>query len=660
MHFSNPTASRSTVCLLLFLGAPWLCAQSAPPKFRTAPRPDWVLSNPETPSAAPWDGAVTPWVRLLDDAQIRVTPGSLERYFRNIDQAVSQEGVENISTLTFCFDPAFQTLTIHHIGIIRGNQTLVLLRPGEISASEDDETCLETTLKEARKGDIVDYSYTLSGADPGQAGRFAETLTLGRNTSTDRLRRRLLWPAQRKLYIRTRNTAVAPLVRPLGREVEYLWEPEILAPSYSPGAPGWFDQTPEVQLSDFATWQQVAQQAARWYRVPAPLPEVLARQVSEWKTLAGDEARVLAAVRFVQDEIKWGGIWKLQPAAPETVFEKREGNVRDQALLLCTLLRGLGIEAAPALVNTSAQHAIEAYQPSLAAFDSAVVLVSLGSRNYWFDPSQKYQRGSLRRHPNPPYARALLLRPDTLGLVEIPGPSMDSSSVLIKEVYRGNSYNEPVSCQVVTRYQGIAADEMRAQFSWMKPADYSKQRKEHYAAGHLTVAAEGEPQVDDDPDANELTITERYRYPKFWRGRTIGFQAEQVRANLRLSTGSPIGPLRLDYPLDFRQVIELHAPEPLPVSKTAGTLEDGALRLSYKISSDQKVTTLDCRLQSLRSFVPADKTHQHLRFRGQLEAKLVMQLTHSGDRLFLSYAIEYWPFVLLAALLLLGLALLFW
>jgi hypothetical protein len=599
-------------------------------------------------------------VRLLDDEQIRVTSRGLERYFRKIDQALSDEEVENVSTLYFCFDPAFQNLTIHHIRIIRGNQTLDSLRPGEISESEDDEACLEATLKETRKGDIIDYSYTLSGIDLGQTARFAETLTLGRNTTTDRLRRRVLWPTQQKLYMRTRNTGVAPSVRPLGREVEYLWEPELIAPAYSPGAPEWFDQTPEVQLSDFATWQQAAQVAVPWYRVPAPLPKVLAKQVEEWKALAGDEVRVLKAVRFVQDEIKSSASRGLQPAFPATVFEKREGNPRDRALLLCTLLHGLGIEATPALVNTRAQHVIEEYQPSLAAFNSALVRVSVGTRSYWFDPTQGHQRGMLNRHANPPYARGLLVRSDSRGLVEIPGPSMDASSVLVKEVYRGNSYNEPVSFQVVTTYRGIAADEMRAQFLWMKLADYSKQRTEHYAGEASRVAAEGEPQVSDDPDTNELIITERYRSPKFWRGRTVGFQAEQVREKLLPTTARAAGPLRLDYPLDFRQVIELHAPEPLPVSKTEGTLDDGSLRLSYKISSEEQVATLDCRLQSLRSFVPADKAHQHLRFREQLQEKLNMQLNHSGDPLLLSYAIEYWPFVLLGALVLLGLGLLLW
>ena len=654
----------TTVLLLFLLFSSFTHAQTAPPKFRTAPDPDWVLSDTPAPSTASRDGTITPWVRLLDDQQIRIRPDGLERYFRKREQAVSEKGVESVSTLYFPFDPAFQTLVVHHIRIIRGGQTLDVLRPGEITVESDDpdEYSLETTLKEARKDDIIDYAYTLRGADPGQAGRFAETLRLGLYGSTDRVRRRVLWPGQQKLYWRTRNTSLTPSVRSLGTEVEYLWGSEPPAPcACHAEAPPWFDPRPEVQLSDFATWQEVAELASSWYRVPMPLAPPLARRVEEWKKrLPADEPRLLAAVRFVQDEIRDGGEQGMHPSSPTAVFEKREGSSRDRALLLCTLLRGLGIEAAPALVNSTARHVIEEYQPSLAAFDSVLVRVSLGNLSYWFDPSQTHQRGPLRQHANPPYARALLLQPGSRTLVEIPGPPVDSSSVFVKETYRASTYKEPVAFDVITTYRGIAADEMRRQLSWLKLEDYAKQKRDHYSDDSSTLAAEGEPQVSDDQEKNELVITERYHLSKFWRGRTVGFRAEQVAEKLAVSRGQSTGPLKLYYPLDFRQVIELHTPEPLRVAGAEGVLDDGALRLSYKISADPRVITLDCRLQSLRSFVDADQTPQHLKFREQLTEKLSMQLTHSGDPLMLSYVIEYWPFVTLGVLLLIGLFLLLW
>src|SRR5881396_3549977 len=277
----------TTLLLLFLLFSSFTHAQTAPPKFRTAPDPDWVLSDTPAPSTASRDGTITPWVRLLDD---------------------------------------------QHIRIIRGGLTLDVLRPGEITVESDDpdEYSLETTLKEARKGDIIDYAYTLRGADPGQAGRFAQTLRLGLYGSTDRVRRRVLWPGQQKLYWRTRNTSLTPSVRSLGTEVEYLWGSEPPAPcACHAEAPPWFDPRPEVQLSDFATWQEVAELASSWYRVPMPLAPPLARRVEQWKKrLPTDEPRLLAAVRFVQDEIRDGGEQGMHPSSPTAVFEQRESSSR--------------------------------------------------------------------------------------------------------------------------------------------------------------------------------------------------------------------------------------------------------------------------------------------------------------------------------------------
>ncbi len=645
---------------LLVLTAAAVRSQSGASEFRTAPSPSWVLAEPRTSSAASRDSA-TSRVRLLDDQQIRVTLGSQERYFRFVDQALTEVAIDNVSTVYFCFDPAFQSLVIHHLRRVRSGQTLDVLDVSEVIKSEDEEGCFVRRLTDVCKGDIVDYAYTLTGVDPRWGGRFGETFHLGRDTSTDRLRRRLLWPAGHKLYMRARNTAFSPSIRSMGHEVEYLWEPELLVASYSASVPSWFDLTPQVQLSDLATWQEVVRSVAPGFRVVSPLPPALGKQVKEWRAqLLSDEARLLAAVRFVQDEIKRDGELASRPVSPAKVLETRQGGPGDRALLLCSLLQGMAIDAVPALVNTNARHVVEEYQPSLAAFDSMLVRVSLAGHSYWFDPAQRRQRGPLRRHPSPPYARALLLAPGSSRLVEVPQPAIDASATIVREIYKSRSYSEPVDFQVATTFRGIAADEMRYRLSWMTLENYAEQRKKHYARGNPNLVSEGLPVLSDDAENNELTLTERYRLPKFWRGTTIGFQAEQIAERLRLPDGSPIGPLELGYPLVLRQIIEIHAPEALAVSRADETLGDDALSLHRSISASRNVVTLDYQVQSLRSFVAADKVPAHLSLRGQMESKLVQELRHSGDPMMLSYVADYWPFALFGVLLLIGLCLLLW
>ena len=47
------------------------------------------------------------------------------------------------------------------------------------------------------------------------------------------------------------------------------------------------------------------------------------------------------------------------PSAPDAVYARRWGDCKEKALLMVTMLRALGIEASPALVNTERRDDID-------------------------------------------------------------------------------------------------------------------------------------------------------------------------------------------------------------------------------------------------------------------------------------------------------------
>ena len=69
-----------------------------------------------------------------------------------------------------------------------------------------------------------------------------------------------------------------------------------------------------------------------------------------------DEQKVLSALHFVQDEVRYMGIEmgvnSHKPHAPDAVFAQRFGDCKDKTYLFCTLLQGMNIPAYPVLVNT--------------------------------------------------------------------------------------------------------------------------------------------------------------------------------------------------------------------------------------------------------------------------------------------------------------------
>ena len=67
-----------------------------------------------------------------------------------------------------------------------------------------------------------------------------------------------------------------------------------------------------------------------------------------------------------------------RPASPDTVLSRRFGDCKDKALLLTTILRELGIEAQPALVNSRRGRVLTSALPTPYMFDHAIVRARTG------------------------------------------------------------------------------------------------------------------------------------------------------------------------------------------------------------------------------------------------------------------------------------------
>jgi transglutaminase-like putative cysteine protease len=120
--------------------------------------------------------------------------------------------------------------------------------------------------------------------------------------------------------------------------------------------PSWHMQYPRLRLSEWSSWKAVVDWSLPLYR-RAPLTPPLQALVDEWRKESADDAdRIILALRFVQDQVRYTGIeigpGAYQPTAHGRVLERRYGDCKDKALLLVTLLAAMNIEAQPALVNT--------------------------------------------------------------------------------------------------------------------------------------------------------------------------------------------------------------------------------------------------------------------------------------------------------------------
>ena len=603
------------------------CAPAAAKSnFKVQPPPAWV--QPVAPPADAGGSEPEDGLRcMLDDRQVRVTAKGSENFYHYVSQVTTSAAVEKVSQLRLDFEPSYQTLVIHHINIVRGGQTIDALRPGEIKVIQSEDELNEqlfngtlsavVLLNDVRPGDVLDYAFSVNGDNPVLAGNYADALTLAHTDTCALLRVRLLWPAARRLFTRPQQTDLQPAVTQGPEGVEYLWErrnvPGVES-SYS--TPAWYDPTPFVQLSEFETWGHVARWAAPLY-APGDLSPALKGQIEEWRRLPGPEERLLAARRFVQDEVRYFGIelgtYSHTPTKPSKVFERRFGDCKDKTLLLATVLNELGIAARPALVNTDVRRTLDRWQPSPYAFDHVIVRAELGGRVYWIDPTISYQRGTLANASTPDYERALVVAPETESLTEMPRAKPEGPTTTVHELFEVAAFDAPVRLTVKTTFRGPEADATRYRLAGRSREDMGKEYVNFYADREPSIRQDGPPEVADDERANVITLTERYTIPDFWKDSKHDFPAAYFGDALsKPSVSRRTSPLGVAFPYHVEQLTEIRLPRRQRVPTGEQTTEDDALRFTANTEADGNVVRVRYTLVTKRDAVPASEVGDYL------------------------------------------------
>jgi len=542
---------------LLLLIAPAALAAD----FDVRPAPAWV----DQVWARPPSGALPSRAGvagILTDHQVRVEGANVDEYFRRVRKVVSAAGVQNASELSIDFDPSYQRLVLHEVVLVRGAARINQLDPGEVRVIEkepesedkiyDGQLTALLFLKDVRPGDVIDYAYSLDGANPLLGGRYADEYDFGVSVPTARVRHRLIWPAGRALNVRGGAAAFRPPdggLKPAAPQAVYTWEQrDVEAIDDEDSVPEYYDSYSSVQVSEYGSWSEVA----RWSE-PMFVPDLessaavatLAQTIrAEHKTR---EAQIAAAIRFVQDDIRYLGIemgrGSHEPRQPRITLAQRYGDCKDKVFLLCELLRHLGVEAHPALVNTKLRRRLDAFLPSPFLFDHVIAQVADGNRTYWIDATIADQGGTLATIDTPNDERALVVRGDTTALATIAVPSR--ARTVIDEVYSADALD------VTETYRGADADALRADLSTLTAAEYAKQRINLFAADHPRIRRVNGPAVTDDRASNVIVVRERYavRPLRTYVPRAIEGHLARPETLIRSM------PLAIDYPLHLTERI---------------------------------------------------------------------------------------------------------
>jgi transglutaminase-like putative cysteine protease len=442
------------------------------------------------------------------------------------------------------------------------------------------------------------------------------------NVPVHRLVTKLAAPAGRKLHFASRNTTLEPAVEKTGGYAVYRWDArDVPGLTLDSNTPGWYDPYPTVQWGEFESWAEVARWAQALY--PANAAGSLVR--AEVDRIAGETSdpgeRLLAALRFVQREIRYLGVEigmnSHRPSPPEVTMQRRFGDCKDKSLLMVAMLDALGIEARPALVNTFRMRGIADWRPSPGAFNHVLVRASVGGRAYWIDPTRPPQAGTLATLHQPDYGLALVVDSATSALSPMPATVTKKTIHTVLDTSR--PAGEAAPYKVITQYEGAGADGVRNRLAQASRQDVEKSNLNFYGQYYSGIAVDVPHAVTDEKPRNIVWMIERYKIPNLWvdsseaKRKEAVIHVPDIREVLqRPGDTTRTSPLAVSHPVEITQTTEVLLPEGWSIRPSTTKVSDAAFEFERRIErSEPNSIVITDRFRSLADHVPAADTPRY-------------------------------------------------
>lgn len=630
------TSSRSLPLFVLSGLLACLSALGAADEVLRSDRPPpWVkpyltnrLADPPPP------GAASDVHYLLADRQTHAEKET--RFYHYSYRLLTEAGVQDNSQLSIPFDPKYETVTLHSLSITRQGKVINKLDTQEVkilqreSGAErqiyDGRLTAMILMEDIRVGDVVEYAYSITGANPVFDGHFSHVESTRWSAPVHQSRVRVLWAADRPVKYRNQDSPVEPqFFTQGGLMIAQLEEEDLPAILNEGDLPENFFCHPWIEFSDFPDWQSVARWAAAQFPQDQALPEEARVEVDRLRQLKTEEERILGALRWVQDSIRYVGLFQgihsHRPFPLESVVGRRFGDCKDKSNLLTTMLRALGFQCRIGLVSTRNRSAIHQWIPSPDTFDHAVVGIDTANGLRWMDATASYQRGSLADLHFPDYGWVLPVDPATTELLRVTPSGLDKSEVKTAETFVMSDYKGSARLSVVTQYWGSQADSQRSYFASRSRDEIERAYLNHYARDYPKIKVLEALKSEDDEAENVFTTRESYALEEVWKPTEadpsklqFALGASIVSDELFLpSTRVRTMPFFLPHPRLCTQVLEVHFPSPLQLNNATEHITNPAFHFSVKEVSTPKVATITYRYQSRQNRVTVEQADRYMK-----------------------------------------------
>ncbi|HTI10789.1 MAG TPA: DUF3857 domain-containing protein [Puia sp.] len=618
-------------------------------KPAVAGEPSWISRTATDYNSAKVPGdAEDGYSYLALERQVNVAAHTV--YHKTVIKIITEAGIQNASEVSVSYDPSYQHMVFHNIQIIRDGVVINKLNPAKIKTiqqeKELDRSIYNGTvtavlfLEDVRKGDRIEYAYSVLGFNPVFRDKYSAELQAQYGAPIGRLLYRIICPADRQLNIKNRLTDRQPEITQQGKDKVYQWEfKDVAALRAQDALPSWYDPYPSIQVSEYTSWNEVCKWDLPLFTDRAPISGHLKKKIEEIQSASGadDEKKILAALRFVQDEVRYMGIEmgvnSHKPNDPEKIFAQRFGDCKDKSFLLCTMLKAMGIEASPVFINTSDKQEIMRWLPTPLAFDHVTVRVRLKDKYYWFDPTISFQRGGIKDIAYPDYKCGLVLTDTTTGLTVI--PLQDPGQVVAKENFTLKDTHGPASLEVVTRYTGSFADEIRNEINSNAKSDLQQTYLNFYNGFYEGAKVSDSLKIEEDEKDGAVTTYEYYTIYKMWE-REKGMNKAAFDALLISSLVKKpkehdrTMPIALTYPAHYVEQIQIRVPEDWHFEQAPSDLRSPGFIFHSSVDATDRTVNLRYEYRALKDHITADEASTYLSDYDKLKDDLGYELTEGS------------------------------
>jgi tetratricopeptide (TPR) repeat protein len=382
------------VCLLVFTAQQGRALQDRPQKAEAAPeysKESFIVIDSETHLRFQADGAST-----------RTQTESIK--------VLSEAGVHAWGVLEFGYASENEHVEIHYVRVHKADGATVttpaanaLDLPSDVTRAApmySDLKQKQIPVKALGVGDTLDFEVTYVEDKPLVPGQFWFSYNFARSFVDLKEVLEIRFPRDKQPKVA--NADLKPVITEDGAERVYTWTTSNTAPTKPDGTDNAEEEPkkPSVQISTFASWQQVGEWYGKLAQPQAKVtPEIQAKADALVKNLPAGadqnpaqksdqtEARIQAIYDFVSIHIHYislsFGVGRYQPHPAADVLENEYGDCKDKHTLLAALLKAEGIEAWPVLIHSSEK--LDEDVPSPSQFDHLITVIPQGKQYLWLD-----------------------------------------------------------------------------------------------------------------------------------------------------------------------------------------------------------------------------------------------------------------------------------